>query len=718
MIRCGTGMANAMGGFRRSTGKTSPEGSRGEIRATEQHFRLAQQAGGIGTWEWDLRTGGMLWSAQMFRNLGLCPEPAASGSVAPVSDGLLLATAHPEDRARLASLLDEYAGRAGPMRIEYRIVRPDGTLRWIVLLGEVTRDAQGRPAAMLGISIDSTRRREIVETAEAALRDREHRLRELNEELAQLADRRTRQLDASRAQIQAIYDNSPDWLTLFRATADGSFVYEDLNHATERAYGLPRDKVIGRPVEDILGPEQAQVPLAHMRACIRTGESQRYTARRTMAGVTRTIDVMFVRVPEKYDGDWLILSTARDLTEREAMELQLRQAQKMEAVGQLTGGVAHDFNNLLTAILGNLEMLAPHTEGDPAARYVRAATRAAENGARLVEQLLAFSRRQHLQPRAVDLNAVVAGMREMLVRTIGKTIEVRLALTPDLWPALIDPTSIETAILNLAINARDAMPQGGTLTIETRNLPAGAGAPAELAGRDGIGLSVRDTGTGMSDEVLRSAVEPFFTTKEPGKGSGLGLSQVYGTVRQSNGAMEIESRVGVGTHIHLFLPRALAGPAAAEPSRGPTDAELAGGRVLVADDDPGVREITGQMLRQCGFAVTEVASGQAALDALGQGEACRLVVIDIAMPGLSGVETITRARRRWPELRVLYMTGYADAGGAHPDTGGETLLKKPFRLHDLRHAVHLALEHRSAAETAQPAGVPLAQPRDETASGG
>ena len=215
---------------------------------------------------------------------------------------------------------------------------------------------------MIGISIDSTRRREIVETAETALHDRERRLRELNEELAQLADRRTRQLDASRAQIQAIYDNSPDWLSLFRATADGRFIYEDLNKATERGYGKPRDQVIGRPLEDILGVEQAQVPISLFRECIRTGENQRYTARRTLAGVTRTIDVMFARVPEKHDGDWLIMATARDITEREEIEQQLRQAQKMEAVGQLTGGVAHDFNNLLTAIIGNLELLTPRVE--------------------------------------------------------------------------------------------------------------------------------------------------------------------------------------------------------------------------------------------------------------------------------------------------------------------------------------------------------------------
>ncbi|HEX2151174.1 MAG TPA: PAS domain-containing protein, partial [Stellaceae bacterium] len=260
MTRRATGVASAMGGFRRSRGTASPDEIPEKIRAAEQHFRLAQEAGGIGTWEWHLETGRMLWSAQMFRNLGLCPDPTGAptgvGGIASVSDELLLATAHPEDRARAASLLAEYAGRAGPMRIEYRIVRPDGAIHWIVLLGNVMLDAHGSPATMLGISIDSTRRREVVEAAEAALCDRELRLRELNEELAQLADRRTRQLDASRAQIQAIYDNSPDWLSLFRATADGRFVYEDLNKAAERGYGMSREQVIGRPLEDILGIEQ------------------------------------------------------------------------------------------------------------------------------------------------------------------------------------------------------------------------------------------------------------------------------------------------------------------------------------------------------------------------------------------------------------------------------------------------------------------------------
>ena len=676
-------------------------GSLADLRAREEHLRLAQEAGEIGTWDWDLKSGRMRWSAQMFRNLGLPP-----GDETALDDALLAAT-HADDRQRAADALSEFRGRPGPLRLEVRIVWPGDDIHWIVFLGRTIADDSGTPVRMLGITIDGTRRRQIEEAAEAAVRESERRLRELNERLEHLAAERARLLEASRAQIKVIFDNSPDWLTLFRATADGRFIYEDLNHATERAYGLPYEWVIGRRLEEILGVEQAQLPLHHMRTCIATGENQRYTARRTMAGVTRTIDVMFARVPEKHEGDYLIMSTARDLTDREAMEQQLRQAQKMEAVGHLTGGVAHDFNNLLTAILGNLELLAPRIDSDPlATRYLGAAQRATEHGAKLTEQLLAFSRRQHLQPRATDLNAVVTGMREMLTRTIGATIQVRTDLSPHLWPALVDPTQIEIAILNLAINSRDAMPLGGILSIETRNLRGAAGGvPSELGERDCVRLSVRDTGAGMTDEVLRSAVEPFFTTKEPGKGSGLGLSQVYGMVRQSNGTLQIETRPGAGTTVHLYLPRALAETAAADRLRDERTSPEAGGRILVVDDDPAVRDITVQMLRQTGYAVVEAESGQAALDALARGETYDLLVVDVAMPGLNGVETVRRARELWPALHTLYITGYADVAGDEPPIGGEPVLKKPFRLNDLRTAVGNAIKR--APPAAAPSVVPF-----------
>jgi len=661
-----------------------------ELRPESHHVRLALEAGAIGTWEWELATGRMKWSAQMFRNLGLEPRDQDDLYAA------LLSAIHPDDREQIASTLARFSTTPGPIRIELRAVWPGGDVHWIVFLGEVDDGADRCPVVIRGITIDDTRRRRTEEAAEAALRDSERRLRELNERLEQLAEERDRQLDASRAQMQVILDNSPDWLTLFRATGDGRFIYEDLNPATERAYGLARDQVIGRRLEQILGTKQAQLPLRLMRACIRTGQNQRYTARRTMAGVTRTIDVMFVLVPEKHDGDSFIMATARDITEREAMEQQLRQAQKMETVGQLTGGLAHDFNNLLTAIIGNLELLAPRVAGDPRARnYVGAAQRAAESGTKLTEQLLAFSRRQHLQPRAVDLNAVIGGMGEILARTIGTTIQVRTNLAPELWPALVDPTQIEIAILNLAINSRDAMPLGGTLLIETRNLAAGTNLiPSEIGDRDCICISARDTGTGMTEEVLQSAVEPFFTTKDVGKGSGLGLSQVYGMVQQSNGSFQIESKIGIGTAVYLYLPRGVSEAGKLDAGSDEATADQTVARILVVDDDPGVRDITVQMLRQLGYRVTEVESGQAALDAFSRGEAYDLMVIDVAMPGLNGIETVRRARHRWPGLRVLYITGYVDTAGVEPQTGDEPLVKKPFKLIDLKNGVHRAI-HRA-----------------------
>ena len=664
------------------------------LKAEEEHLRLALEAGEIGTWEWDLASDRMKWSAQMFRSLGLAPETEGDRY------RLLLEAVHPADRAGVEAAFTEFRARPGQVRLETRVVWSQGETRWLVFLGKTVAGDDGVPTRMLGIAIDSTRRREAEEAAEAALRDSESRLLELNERLEQLAERRARQLHASRAQIQAIFDNSPDWLTLFRHTKDGRFIYEDLNHATERAYGLRYDEVIGRPLEDILGEEQAQLPLRHLRECIRTGEAQRYTARRTLAGVSRTIDVMFVRVPELHEGDYFIMSTARDLTEREAMEERLRQSQKMEAVGQLTGGIAHDFNNLLTAIIGNLELLERRIAGDSnAATYLAGAQRAAENGARLTEQLLAFSRRQHLEEHIVDLNTVIAGMRDLLSRTIGATIQVRTRLAPELWPALADPTQIEIAILNLAINARDAMPLGGNLTIETRNLTSGIDPiPSEISERDCVRITVRDTGTGMTEEVLRSAVEPFFTTKDVGKGSGLGLSQVYGMARQSHGTLQIESRVGAGTAVHLYLPRADTEASDAHGRRTGATAADAEGRVLVVDDDPAVREVTVQMLRQIGYGVTEADSGQAALDALARGEVYDLMLIDVAMPGLSGVETVRRARQRWPGLRVLYVTGYADFAGAEQRAGDDPLIKKPFRLAGLRSEVRRALRKSRAGE--------------------
>jgi PAS domain S-box-containing protein len=653
--------------------------------ALSDDIELALEAGEIGTWEWDLATDRLRWSAQMSRNLWLPPDAAGDDAYRVLLDAI-----HVDDQAEMAAALDRFHPRLGPLRIEVRLAYPREP-RWIVFLGQTLAGADGSPTRMLGITIDSTRRRRAEEEAAAALLESEQRLRELTERLQARAERSGRALEASRAQIQAIFDNSPDWLTLFRATADGRFIYADLNRATERAYGLAYDEIVGRPVEAILGPEQAELPLQLMRACIATGENQRYTARRVMAGVTRTIDVMFVRVPEQRDGDDFIMATARDLTEREAIEEQLRHAQKMEAIGQLTGGLAHDFNNLLTAVLGNLELLQRQLAGDAAAQNrIMAAMRSAENGAKLTQQLLAFARRQHLQPRATDLNDVLTGMSELLSRTLGGTIRLETRLQRDLWPALVDQAQIEVSILNLALNARDAMSDGGTLSIETRNQQQAQHSLPEMAAADCVCVTVRDSGTGMSEETLKSAIEPFFTTKEPGRGSGLGLSQVYGVVQQSNGAMRIESRPGEGTAIRLFLPRAGKPedlPQRDEAARPATPPHTA---ILVVDDDDGVRDIVADMLGESGYAITVAPSGHVALDLLAHHMAVDLLLIDVAMPELTGIETVRRARMVRPDLRVLYMTGYADFA-ARGQTDTVPMIRKPFRQHELLAAIDAAL---------------------------
>ena len=381
-----------------------------------------------------------------------------------------------------------------------------------------------------------------------------------------------------------------------------------------------------------------------------------------------------------------------EIVAREQAQAALLQAQKMEAMGQLTGGVAHDFNNLLTAVSGSLALLEPHISGERNVRLLRAAQRGASRGAKLTESLLAFARKQRLNPVPADLNSVVVEISEMLRRSIGASVEVKDVLASDLWLVLVDVSQIETALLNVALNARDAMPGGGVLVIETANIRArDEELPAEVVGHDCVLVSLRDTGTGMSPEVIERAFEPFFTTKEIGKGTGLGLSMVFGVVRQSGGAVRIRSCLREGTTVQIYLPRTIEAKAPG-PRRAvkPQTAEKA--YILVVDDDPDVRWITSEDLREIGYLVTEADSGRAALAILERGRPCDLMIADLVMTGLTGVDTVRLARRTRPDLKVLFCSGYADMSRFEKDIGNETLLRKPFRPGTLAEAVHAALQ--------------------------
>ena len=394
----------------------------------------------------------------------------------------------------------------------------------------------------------------------------------------------------------------------------------------------------------------------------------------------------------------------REAEEKRQAEAALHQAQKMEAIGQLTGGVAHDFNNLLTSVLGNLELLDARLRDEKLRKLANNAARAAQRGASLTRQLLAYARRQHLVQQPVDANAVIVGMDEMLTRSLGGLAHIETDLVDDLWHASTDPTQLELVVLNLAINARDAMPLGGTLRVETRNVRGGDPMlPPELAPGDYVRIAVTDTGTGMLPEVLARALEPFYTTKGIGKGSGLGLSQVYGVATQSGGTVRLRSTLDVGTTVEIFLPRvdrvggADEGPAAVDRvARSHVHST-----VLVVDDDDDVRELAVSFLENGGYRVVEARSGPAALAALGSsdGETVDLALVDFAMPGTSGTEFVHLARQRRPDLPVVYVTGYADPNGRTALTEDEMSVSKPYRSADLLNAVEQALRRsvRSSA---------------------
>jgi nitrogen-specific signal transduction histidine kinase/CheY-like chemotaxis protein len=381
------------------------------------------------------------------------------------------------------------------------------------------------------------------------------------------------------------------------------------------------------------------------------------------------------------------LSTVRDTTERHRLEEVLRQSQKMEAVGQLTGGIAHDFNNLLTIILGNLETVQRRLppRGD-LYRFIDSAVRGAERAAMLTQRLLAFSRRQPLAPRPLDPNRLVGGMSDLLLRVIGERVAVETVLAGNIWHISADANQLESAILNLAVNARDAMPDGGKLTIETANATFDEGDPGadpELAGGQYVMIAVRDTGQGMTPEIRAHAFEPFFTTKETGRGSGLGLSQVYGFVKQSGGHVVLGSEPGEGTAVRLYLPRLSADADAEEtaPARRSVPAAEDNEAILAVEDDEQVLEHTAQLLRELGYRVIEARDGSAALAALERERDVALLFTDVVLSGgLNGRQLADEALRRRPRLKVLFTTGYA-RDAISPDgtlEPGLQLIAKPF----------------------------------------
>ena len=389
----------------------------------------------------------------------------------------------------------------------------------------------------------------------------------------------------------------------------------------------------------------------------------------------------------------------------EATESQVRQAQKMEAIGQLTGGVAHDFNNILTVITGTIEILADALKDRPQlASIANMIDSAATRGADLTQHLLAFARRQPLQPRSVDVNALMVDSARLLKPTLGEHIDIEPMLDRQTAPALIDPSQLSTAIINLALNARDAMPHGGKLTLETRNvgLDENYARINDVASGDYVMIAISDTGEGMAPELLDKVFEPFFTTKEVGKGSGLGLSMVYGFVKQSNGHIKIYSEVGHGTTVKLYLPHAIGFAPADTVVKSGGDPERGGETILVVEDDPLVRQYVLTQVQSLGYTTLSASNGTEALAVIDSGKHIDLLFTDVIMPGsMNGRELAGAALRRRPDMRVLYTSGYTENAIIHHGRldAGVLLLAKPYRRSDLATLIRAALVAPMAVAT-------------------
>jgi PAS domain S-box-containing protein len=649
------------------------------LRESEQQLRLATEAAEVGLWDLDIGSDTLYWPARVKAMFGISEnEPI---SMADFYSGL-----HPDDKARTSAAFE---AALDPVKralydVEYRTIgKEDGLARWVAAKGRALFDGN-RCVRVIGTAIDITARKAT-----------DARLRELNEEL----ERRVAEALAERKVFADIVE-STDALVL---VLDPNFCIMAINRATadelHRLYGF-------RPTigDDLLAaldrfPEQReQVRLYWSRAL--AGEEFTATDEFGESGLERRHYEMKFNSLRDRSGNLVgafqfvydVTDRLRDQARLAEAETHLRQVQKIDALGQLTGGVAHDFNNLLMVISGGLSLLERSEEPERRQRILAQMRQATDRGASLSRQLLAFARRQPLKPEPIDLSRHIDGMRDMLDRTLRGDVLVKTHFANDLWPIKVDPAELELVILNLCVNARDAMPNGGTITISANN--AESIQHGDLAG-DFVSLCVEDCGTGMSDGVLAHIFEPFFTTKEVGKGSGLGLPQVYGFAQQSGGAVKVDTILGRGTKITLLLPRTAlpASRPAATPEPDSTARRHAlRGSVLLVEDDDEVASLVGEMLAELGYRVTRAASAQGALGALADDRAVDLVFSDVLMPGaMNGMDLAREIRRRRPHMPILLTSGYS--GAAFKEAAAESInvLRKPYEIHALDSALRAAL---------------------------
>jgi PAS domain S-box-containing protein len=648
------------------------------LRLTEEQLRLAAETAGIGFFELDLKTESWRTTPLIAGLFGLDPrsiqQPLAEWEKPIFQD----------DRLKLrAALID--AKQSGRFYVEFRVTHPDGSLHWIAAKGEAA-PADGVPGWLRGTCTDITQRKglevrllALSETLEARVKDR---TQELEASLTQLRE--------SERRFRLLVEGVTDY-AIFMLDPGGYVV--NWNPGAERLKGYTASEILGQHFSRFYTPEDRQrgMPSYLLDLAATAGKSEAEGWRVRKDG-SRFWALVVIHAIRDQDGQLLgFAKVTRDLTERRAAEERMRQAQKMEAVGQLTGGIAHDFNNLLTVISGNLETLQRRLANFPNAamqRMVEAALHGALRAAVLTHRLLAFSRLQPLDPKPVSVNVLISHMSELLRRALPENVAIETILAGGLWNTFADTNQLESSLLNLAVNARDAMPGGGKLTIEAANiyLDDNYASSAEIPPGQYVGIFVSDTGSGMSPEVIAKAFDPFFTTKEIGQGTGLGLSQVYGFVKQSGGHVKIYSEVGSGTTVKIYLPRFMSAEAVEKPATVAEAPRGKGETILITEDEAEVRQFAADLSRELGYRVIEAPDAAVALRLLDANKEIDLLFTDVGLPGgVNGRQLADEARRRRPGLKVLFTSGYAQNAIVHHGRldPGVQLITKPFTFTDL-----------------------------------
>jgi PAS domain S-box-containing protein len=657
------------------------------LRESEARLERAQKITGIGSWEIDVQQENLVLSKQMYIIHGLMPR---DDEQLPLMDIESLVSV---DREKASSWFQQLLTGEKVEPLEAPIRRHDGTTRIVNNEARPLFDKTGKVTKISGTQRDVT---------DARQADRELRQSQLHLALAQQVasigsaaiDFRTGKWDWSDETYRIYGVERRNFTPSFEALA--TLVHPDDRDELFSAPPLARKGITPPPIEyRIIRPDGVQRLLRREAALVRDDSGE-------VLGIVGTVrDVTDIRAGER---------------EKDLLQAQLRQAHRLEAVGQITGGVAHDFNNLLAVILGNAEVIEKHLAGNAPLRELAELTRmAAERGAELTRQLLAFSRQQPLDPKPVDIDRLVSGMNKLLQRVLGERVDISTNYGPGLWNALVDASQLETALINLSVNARDAMPDGGRLTIETKNISLDKSHAseefelgtelAETVTGQYVLISVSDTGTGMDEATRLKAFDPFFTTKDVGKGSGLGLSMVYGFVKQSKGHVRIFSEPGGGTTVELYLPRAeetaygIGGEKEESPVLGGSE------RILVVEDDELVRRQLTSHLRDLGYVVVSANDGVEALDLLREQEHFDMLFTDVVMPrGINGCELADEAAKLRPRLPVLFTSGYAESAVARRGRldPGLNLLHKPYRRHEMATKIRAILDQAKHPTRSKP----------------